>query len=281
MISRRGPPVYAIVPERLALWPMYGSDRFTLAGVIHLLPLPGAPRGSPGLGAVLDRALADAEAIATGGLRVVVLENFGDAPFRPSRVDPHVPALMAVIGAEIRARVPELTLGVNVLRNDARAALGVAGATGAAFVRVNVHTGATWTDQGLITGEAHETLRYRRELGLDGTVRIFADVAVKHGAPAGEADIGRLAADAFYRGGADGLIVTGAATGAPADLGRVRAVRDAVPQAEVWVGSGVVPATLAAVRAAAHGAIVGTWLHGEGRLDRPVDPGRVRALLDA
>ena len=256
---------------------MSTADTFSLVGVVHLLPLPAAPYGSPGLDAVLARALADAEAMVQGGLQTVIVENLGDAPFRATRTDPHVAAMMAVITARVRDL--GLSVGVNVLRNDARAALGVAAATGAAFIRVNVLSGATWTDQGLIQSEAHDLLRYRRELGCP--VKIWADVNVKHGVPAGERDVALLTRDLAHRGGADGLIVTGSGTGAPTDLDEVRLVRAHAGGLPVWVGSGVTPQTLPAVRAACDGAIVGTWLHRDGRLDLPVDPDRVQALVEA
>ena len=259
-------------------------DRFLLIGVVHLLPLPAAPRGSPGLQAVLDRALADAETLLVGGIRACILENLGDAPFRAT-VDPHVVAAMAVLVDRVHARFPELLLGVNVLRNDARAALAVAGASGARFMRVNVHVGATWTDQGLIQGEAHDTLRYRRELGLapegEQGVRILADVLVKHGVPAGQPDIALVAKETAYRGGADGLIVTGTGTGAPTDLALLQRVVEAVPGVPVLVGSGVTARTLPEVRALAHGAIVGTDLHRGGDLEAPLDLERVRRLVVA
>lgn len=259
---------------------MLHADVFTVAGVIHLLPLPGAPRGSPGLDAALRAAMEDGEALLSGGVRLAILENFGDAPFAAGEVDPHVPAMMAAIGAGLRARLPELRLGVNVLRNDARAALGVAAAIGAELVRVNVHVGAAWTDQGLLEGRAHETLRYRRELGAQG-VRIFADVSVKHAKPAGEADIRRLAADAALRGGADALIVTGEATGAAASLEDLHAARQGAPDTPLWVGSGVTPERLPLLRSVAQGVIVGTFLHAEGRLDRRLDARRVAAIVGA
>lgn len=264
---------------------MSTPQAFKLVGVIHLLPLPAAPRTSPGLRAVSDRALFDAEVLALGGLGGCILENLGDAPFRATGVDPHVIAMMAVIADRIRARFGSaLSLGVNVLRNDAPAALGVAAACGADFVRVNVHVGATWTDQGLITGAAHETLRYRRELGLapdgaGGGVAIFADVMVKHGVPAGQTDLAAVARETAERGGADGLIVTGIGTGAPTALADVRVVREAAPGHPVWVGSGLTLHSLAETRAVADGAIVGTWLHRDGCLEAPLDLERVRRLV--
>ncbi len=253
---------------------------FLLSGVLHLLPLPAAPHAGPGFRAVLDRALYDAEALVRGGIHSCVVENFGDAPFVATGVDPHVPAMMAVIGAALRQRFGDaLSLGLNILRNDAIAAMGAAAACEAAFIRVNVLSGATWTDQGLITGEAHRLLRYRRELGAP--VRIAADLLVKHGVPAGQTDLGELAREASGRGGADVLILTGSRTGAPASLDDVARVREAVPSLPAWVGSGVTPETVAAVARVAQGAIVGTTLHQEGRIGLPLDIERVRRLVGA
>jgi uncharacterized protein len=250
---------------------------FELVGVVHLPALPGAPRAQMSVDAIVERALSDIAAMVRGGLTSVLLENFGDVPFAKGTVDPHVPAILAVIGARARLAHPHLAIGLNVLRNDARAALGAAVACGASFVRVNVHTGATWTDQGLVEGDAYGSLRYRRALGAPG-IRIAADVDVKHGTPAGRADIAELARDARERGLADVLIVTGARTGEAPDRDDVRRVR-AAGGAPVWLGSGVTPERLPDLRRHADGAIVGTWLHRDGRTDQPIDPERVKALV--
>jgi len=87
-------------------------------------------------------------------------------------VPPHTVAFMTALGRELRRRF-DVPLGVNVLRNDSASALAIAAAVNAAFIRVNIHTGARLTDQGLIQGTAHQTLRYRKLLGCD--VKIFAD----------------------------------------------------------------------------------------------------------
>ncbi len=252
---------------------------FAFVGVVHLLPLPAGPRVSPGFAAVRARALEDAAALADGGAHAAILENFGDAPFPAGPVDPHVVAFVGALASEIAARHPTLALGINLLRNDARAAMGVAAASGAAFVRVNVHVGAMVTDQGLLQGDAHGTLRYRRELGAD--VGIAADVLVKHAVPLGPAEVGPVAADTFLRGGADVLIVTGQGTGHAADPARAAEVRRAVPTAKVWVGSGVSEATAALWREAGHGAIVGTALHADGDIHAPLSAARVARMARA
>lgn len=254
------------------------SNAFQLIGVIHLLPLPGAPAGSPGFEAVMHRAVADAQTLVDGGIHCAILENFGDAPFCAGRVPPHVPAMMGVIGAQIRSQTG-LDLGINVLRNDAHAALAVASACGASFVRVNVHVGAAWTDQGLIEGQAYDSLGYRRQLGCD--VRIAADVLVKHAVPAGQCDLKEVAKETAYRGHADVLVVTGAHTGGVTSIDDIRVAKRAVPDRPVWVGSGVTPNSLPQLQEVADGVIVGTFLHRDSALAHPLDKVRVQTLVNA
>jgi hypothetical protein len=246
--------------------------------VVHLLPLPGAPRRSPGLAAVVERAVADARALCDGGVDALIVENLGDAPFDASRVASSTTAAMTRVAWAVRTAVPAVPLGINVLRNDALAALAVAAAVDAAFVRVNVLQGAMITDQGWIEGEARALWLERNRLGAHG-VRVAADALVKHAVPIGAPAIVDVARDLVNRGGADVVIVSGRGTGLETDAARVAEVRAAV-SAPVWVGSGASPERLDAV-AAADGAIVGTWLHEDARLDAPVSPQRVRAMRDA
>jgi len=246
--------------------------------MVHLLPLPGAPRWAGSLDQVRERALADARALEAGGVDGIIVENFGDAPFYPDAVPAETIAAMAVITAEV-VRAVGVPVGVNVLRNDAAAALAVAAASGARFIRVNVHTGAMLTDQGWITGRAHETLRLRARIAP--TVAIAADVLVKHAVPPAGLEAARAAEDAWSRGLADVLIVSGAATGKPTDVERIRAVKAAVSEATVWAGSGVDADNIAAVLAVADGAIIGSAFQRGGRAGEPVEPDRVRAVLAA
>lgn len=258
---------------------MTERDRPRFVGVVHMMPLPGSPRTSPGLEAVIARAREDATALAEGGADGVIVENLGDAPFAAERVSAYVIAAMTRVVWAVRQAAPGLDVGVNVLRNDARAALSVAAATGAGFIRVNVHTGAMITDQGLIEGKARETLLERRRLGCE--VRILADVMVKHAVPFAGTRLIDVALDTWHRGDVDGLIITGAGTGRPTDLADVAEVRRAVPEARIWIGSGLDPRSAPACVGQIDGAIVGTWLHRSGRLEEPLDPSRVATMRAA
>lgn len=258
--------------------PWWSGQRPWLIGVVHLLPLPGAPRSGPGLDVVERRATDDARALAAGGADAVIVENLGDAPFDADHVAPATVAAMTRVVLAVRAAAPDLRVGVNVLRNDALAALAVAAATGSSFVRVNVHVGAMVTDQGLIEGRARQTLLERNRLGA--RVGIVADVLVKHAVPLGEPNLEDVARDTALRGGADVLVVSGAGTGRPTDPDRVRRLRSALPRVPVWLGSGTTPERLRDFPPL-QGAIVGTWLHRDEDLDAPLDPERVRAMRAA
>src|SRR5215831_4935638 len=164
---------------------MFGADK-PIIGMLHLPALPGSPQNKLDMDAILDRVLEDAKVLVDGGLHALVLENFGDIPFYPQQVPPHTVAFMTLLGAEVKRNF-RLPLGINVLRNDPESALAIAAAVSAEFIRVNVHVGARLTDQGVIQGTAHSTLRYRKLLGSN--IRIFADVDVKHSAPLAVRDL--------------------------------------------------------------------------------------------
>lgn len=259
----------------------FGSST-PLVGMVHLPPLPGAPGYAGDRGHIRGQALADAYALAEAGFDAVLLENFGDAPYYPESVPKHVVAEMTAVARELGIGL-ERPYGINVLRNDSEAALSVAAAAGGSFVRVNVHTGARETDQGIVEGTAHETLRLRDR--LDADVAILADVAVKHSGAVGDRDVNALAAETIERGRADGLVVSGPATGEPADADDLKTVldtRDDVdPDVPVFVGSGVTAENAPALLDLADGVIVGTTLKQGGETDNPVDPDRAKAFVDA
>ncbi|WP_416840380.1 BtpA/SgcQ family protein [Haloferax sp. DFSO52] len=254
----------------------------SIIGMVHLPPLPGSPGFDGDRSEIRTRLRQDAAALESGGVDAIMLENFGDAPFYPDRVPRHVVADVAALAAMLREQV-SIPFGVNILRNDVQSALGIAAATGGSVVRVNVHTGARLTDQGLIEGMAHETLRLREQ--LDADVAILADIDVKHSAPLAERSHDEVVGELVERGGADGIIVSGTGTGEAVDttvLEQVVGSRDArgldVP---VLIGSGVTPETAPELLSVADGAIVGTALKQGGKTTNPVDEAAVERLVES
>ena len=247
-------------------------------GMLHAPALPGSPQNTLSFEEIIGWVLEDADALASGGIHGLILENFGDAPFYPRQTPPHTATYLTRIASEVKQRVG-LPLGINVLRNDAITALAVAAAAGAEFVRINVHTGARLTDQGLIEGAAHSSLRYRREIGAEA--KIFADVDVKHSAPLAVRALSDEVQELVERGRADAVIVSGSATGKATSIDDLRTARHAAGGAPVIAGSGVQIQNVVEVLSVADGVIVGTSLKHDGITTNRVDANRVREFMRA
>jgi len=230
---------------------------------------------------VLGAAMRDADCLAEAGFDGLVVENFGDSPFEKDRVAPVTLAAMARVATELR-RCIDLPLCINVLRNDARSALAIAVACGANAIRVNIHTGARLTDQGIIEGRAAQTLRDRATWG-GSDVAIWADVAVKHSTALGNPprSLEDEIPDLVKRGRADAVIVSGAATGAAVSLDRVTKVVSLASSCPVLVGSGVDESNVASLLQQAASVIVGTSIKDGGMTTAPVSLARARALVAA
>jgi len=246
-----------------------------LIGAVHLRPLPGSPRWEGDLESVIDSAVRDARAYESGGAHALFIENFGDIPFTKGPVAPETLAAMAAAGRAVGAAV-KLPLGFNVLRNDARAALALCAACRGSFIRVNVHTGAMLTDQGVIEGNAYETLRYRHRVCPQA--QIFADVHVKDAVPFPNWTLEDAARDTVERGLVDALIVSGKGAGLQTGLTDVEKVRRTCPAVKILLGGGVTPANARDYLPVADGFIVGSSLKIDGQVANPVDPKRVAAL---
>lgn len=249
-----------------------------IIGVVHLMPLPTSPRWGGNLNAVIERAEREATALASGGVDGIIIENFFDAPFTAGQVDPAVVSAMTLIVQRVMNLVT-LPIGINVLRNDALSGLAIASCVGAKFIRVNVLTGVMATDQGLIEGQAHQVLRYRRELGAD--VKILADVLVKHARPLGSPNLTTAVQETIERGLADGIILSGWATGSPPTLEDLELARAAARGTPVFIGSGASWENISTLMQAADGAIVCSSLKRHGKIDEPIDPIRVGQFVEA
>lgn len=255
---------------------IFGAPR-ALIGMIHVGALPGTPAATRPLRELIAQAVDEARQYQAAGYDAVMIENMHDRPYLKGAVGPEIVAAMTAVGGAIR-RECRLPLGVQVLAGANHAALAVAHACDAAFVRVEGFVFAHVADEGVIEACAAELLRYRRALGAD--VAVFADIKKKHSAHAITADVSLVdtahAAEFFL---ADGVIVTGTSTGRATDPQEVAAVAAAV-DLPVLVGSGATPENVAEY-AAADGVIVGSFVKTGGHWAQALDPVRVAAFARA
>lgn len=256
---------------------LFGNIR-PVIGTVALPPLPGSPAYGGAFDPIRRRALHDARLLVESGCDAVLLDNLHDGPFGSDQAPPETVAALSVLTAAVVDALV-VPVGLQVRRNDARAAVGIATVAEARFVRVPVHVGTVKGEDGLVEGRSPDTLRCRAALGSD--VAIFADVSARHAKPTGEADPLRCAHETYFRGLADALVVTGRQKGAPCDLEQAKAVRGTLHDAPLLGADGVTPATIPAILSVADGLILGEWCHADEDPAKPLEPERVAKLVQS
>lgn len=165
-------------------------------------------------------------------------------------------ALMAGLGRLIRAELPQLGLGIIIEAHDPVAALSVAHAAGADFVRLKVFVGGAMTAQGPRAGLSAEAVSHRAQLRRPD-IALLADVHDRTAMPiSGETQ--PFAAEWAVKSGADGLIVTGSSF--QDTLARIGAVRDKGIRRPILIGGGVTEANVDEAMAHADGVVVSSAL---------------------
>ncbi len=253
-----------------------------LIGMIHVRALPGTPFASMPLEAVIDKAAEEAETLFDLGFDALCIENMHDRPYLLGEVGPEIVAAMTAVGVAVRNAAPSAPLGVQILAGANVAALSVAQAIDAQFIRAENFVFAHVADEGLMaTASAASLLRERKRLGAEH-IAVFADIKKKHSAHSITADVSLAqtahGADFFA---ADGLIVTGSATGSPANAADLIEARQAAPDLAVLVGSGATPDNIASMFEHADGIIVGSSMKTGGVWSNEIDPARAAAIVEA
>lgn len=252
-----------------------------LAGMVHVAALPGTPHSRQYMLEIVRQAVAEAKLLVRAGFDAIIIENMHDRPYVHGPKGPEIVAAMTAVAGAVRDACRGQALGIQVLSGGNREALAIAHACSLEFIRCENFVFSHVADEGLLpTAEAGDLLRYRRMIGAH-SVRIFADVKKKHASHAITADLSleeAVQAAEFF--GADGVVVTGTATGKPADLSDVRQARQATGL-PVLVGSGVEPSQIPDLMPHADWLIVGSWIKQEGRWDQPVSLARARELVRA
>ncbi len=250
-----------------------------IIGMVHLPPLPNSPKYQGNkVELILEHALRDAEALKEGGVDGVQVENIGDKPFmKPGQITDETTAIVAIVAREVR-KATGLPTGVFILANGIEESISAAAASGAKWIRANMYNLAYIADEGLVESAAPKA--ERRKTNLRADVKIFADVLVKHGSHFLTQDLPlEYKVRRLEETGAEAIIVSGERTGAETPAERVKQVKQTATK-PVLIGSGLTPENATTLLKTADGAIVGTYLKKEGKLQNPIDPERVKRLVN-
>jgi uncharacterized protein len=265
------------MPSRPTLADLFGTPKPVIA-MAHFPPLPGTPRHARGtsLDEMVDHVRTDVGHLLDGGVDGVMFCNEDDRPYSLS-VGAEIPARMAAVIAEVRPR--DRPFGVDILW-DAHAAMALAAATGAAFMR-EVVTGVYESDMGLWAPDAAALLRYRRQLDADD-VLVMGNITPEFASPLGSRSVAQRARSAVTSSLLDALLIAGPMAGAEPDLETLREATEAVDgRVPVLMNTGARVENVARYLEVADGVIVGSGLKVDGQTWNPVDPARVTAFMSA
>lgn len=247
-----------------------------IIGVVHLKALPGSPLYANNIEQIYQNAIEDAKALENGGVDSIIFENFGDTPFVKDSISKLTISHFVSIVNDVKRNI-DITVGINVLRNDGEAAISIASATGSSFVRINILSGTMYTDQGIIEGKAHEILKLKKS--IENEIEVYADVFVKHAVPPSGYTIENQTEELLYRAGADKIIITGDGTGKEIDYSQLIKLREIVPKGKLVIGSGVNEQNIREYKGIADILIIGTNFKINQDVNKSVDEESVKKIV--
>jgi membrane complex biogenesis BtpA family protein len=255
---------------------MFGVDKPVIA-MAHIPALPGTPRYNPhrSIDDMISAVAVDVERLWAAGVDAVMFCNEDDRPYQ-LQAGPEAIAIMTRIVTELRPK--DRPFGVDYLW-DPIAALSIAAATGAAFIR-EVVTGVYESDMGLWAPDAAALLRLRRQVNAEN-IRIFANITPEFASTIGTRTIGQRARSAMVSSVVDGLLISGAMAGSEPDADALREAKDAVgADFPVLLNTGAKQDNIAKYLQFADGVIVGSSLKVDGHTWNSVDPARAQRFME-
>lgn len=248
-----------------------------IVGMIHTGALPGTPSYKNNWNEIIDVACQEASVYAKNGIDALCIENMHDTPYLNRSAGPEIVSCMAAIACEIK-KISNLPCGIQILAGANKQALAVAKAAHLQFVRCEGFVFGHIADEGLMNSDAGELLRFRKMIDAEH-IALICDIKKKHSAHALTADVDIVEtakAAEFFK--ADGVIITGIATGQPANPDETDKVKNNV-SIPVWIGSGITFENLETYFSRADAFIVGSWFKQNGLWSNSLDPERVKKFV--
>jgi membrane complex biogenesis BtpA family protein len=248
-----------------------------IIGMIHVDSLPGTPKYSGNVKAIIDKAKSEAALYSSCGINALMIENMHDVPYLNRVVGSEITSLMSIILYEIKKNY-EMPTGIQSLAGANQEALAAAHSAGADFIRAEGFVFAHIADEGMFNSDAGELLRYRKQIGAEN-VLIFTDIKKKHSSHSitSDTDIVETAKAAeFFL--SDGVIITGSATGKEPSLEEIKAVKANV-LIPVLAGSGITEKNVTQYLEYCDALIIGSYFKKEGKWSNIIDPEKVTAFM--
>nr|XP_034184924.1 uncharacterized protein F13E9.13, mitochondrial isoform X2 [Osmia lignaria] len=254
---------------------LFNKGRCAVIGMVHVGALPGSPLYGGDTRKILDNAIKEALIYKDCYVDGILVENMHDIPYvGPKDISPETTAFMTRICTEIKRALPDnLPCGVQILGGCNKEAMAVAKAADFQFIRAEGFVFSHIADEGFTDACAGSLLRYRKQIDAED-VLILADIKKKHSSHSITSDVSlseTVKAAEFFL--ADGIILTGTATGDPASAAELKEVKE-IAKGPVLIGSGVSISNIGNYLSS-DAVIVGSYFKVDGKWQNPIDNQKV------
>lgn len=254
---------------------LFGVE-WPVIGMAHIPALPGTPRYDmdKGIDHLIEHVRKDVEALERGGMHALMFCNEDDRPYVFKAGIEQITTMTRVISETMPETIP---FGVDFLW-DPMAAMAIAHATGASFIR-EVLTGVYESDMGLWTPDAGLVLRFAHQIGAED-IRVFYNVVPEFAVSLGTRTVSQRARSAVVSCLADVILVSGKMAGEEPDIALFEEIKSAVDDVPIFLNTGAKIENIADYIPFTDGVIVGSSLKVDGHTWNKVDPKQVKKFLN-
>jgi membrane complex biogenesis BtpA family protein len=251
-------------------------------GMVHLKPLPGSPlydEDKYNIEKIINGAIQEAVLLNKNGVDGIQIENTWDYPYlKENNIGFETIAVMSVAANEIKRNI-NIPIGINCHLNAGQAALSIAKAVDAKWIRVFELVNAYISQSGLIEAIGPKLMRFRKVIKAE-QVLLFCDVNVKHGSHfiISDRSLNEQANDIYSNDG-DAVIITGFETGKAPNLEKVKEASKQI-KLPILIGSGIDLENVTDYLNICDGFIVGSYFKKDGNWKNTIDPNKVKNFME-
>ncbi len=257
------------------IFQLFNTQKPVIA-MAHVPALPGTPRydAEKGMNYLVDHVKQDVETLLSGGVDSIMFCNEDDRPYVLQAGIEQIAAMARVVAETKPNTIP---FGTDFLW-DPMAAMAIANATGASFIR-EVFTGVYESDMGLWRPDAGKVMRFRRQ--IDGqNIKVFYNVVPESASALGTRTMAQRAHSIKVSCLPDVILVSGPMAGSEPEFSYLEEIKQAVGDTPVFLNTGAKVENIAQFLKVADGVIVGSGLKVDGYTWNPVEPDRVKRFMD-
>jgi membrane complex biogenesis BtpA family protein len=250
-------------------------------GMVHLQPLPGSPlyiNKKSSVERLLNTAISEAMMLYENEVDGIQIENTWDYPYvKGTQLGYETISVMTAAAIKIKEKI-QIPIGINCHLNASLAALAIAKAVDAKWIRVFEFVNTYISNSGIIEAIGPTLMRYRKTINAE-EINLLCDANVKQGSHfiISDRTLVEQCNDIYVNGG-DAIIITGHATGKSPDVDTVKCISDQI-KLPIFIGSGVNLDNISDFLKYCDGFIIGSYFKKNNNWKNEIDINKIKDFM--